>query len=474
MLFKKKINASENGISDALRLKEKTRALSEKTYNKLLQIIYDDLRDVSNIGYANKVIKTFKTPTSYLTYDIAKRFLALVGHRDAHYHALLQYEQLYPRNMTDDVDLDLCHLFVEKMLSKLFFLYQLEQAKELMLKNIYFDRDLKRIEIHDLILRIEQRVIKLANDATEVAMRAMVQRDLITRIDIITFKQVVADSVTMEFIKNKSRIQMGNYEISMKRKVKDFRLLSIPQLKENIAQLLQDDAASIRSEGSYASIAAVGSADTVRSVGSAASVRSVGSYASIASVATYASIAPISSVEATASHGTVIPRPPHSSTFTVEAAHTFLKAYLGDNTSLSGTSYLGSVSSRRSLSSKVSKISIMSLIPPAYADSLNFPEEMVTDVLYEKMSFWQRLVILTLEDTDRYKQGTMVTLYYTGENNVYAWHTQEECFTYHYPLSFANERAIPTREECEMHLCALAKKYARQRSSLYSRTTSHA
>ncbi|WP_039056029.1 hypothetical protein [Enterobacter sp. Bisph1] len=246
MVLKPRIDAKKHGVSVALHLKRDTELLSAKTVNKLLQIIYDDLRDIINVVYAARSEVNYTLPGSIVTANLARRFIIEAGERDER-GMLVPEDWRYFQNWhfyTDTTCMmdgyESCHLLIKKMFSKCLFVSELEKAKTILANSPYLQSDPNRRQIEDFILRAEVKAKQQKNHAINDAMERMRTIGLFRSENLTAFKQIVSEYIAREFDTNKSTLTMNSYKMMMKRKVKHFILLDTAQLKERIDTILSD------------------------------------------------------------------------------------------------------------------------------------------------------------------------------------------------------------------------------------------
>ncbi|WP_039056501.1 hypothetical protein [Enterobacter sp. Bisph1] len=158
-----KINAKKNGIYDALLIDHNVDVLSDTTVNKLLQILHDDLRNVSNIVFAHSARKKYYNPAASLTADIARRFIQKAGRKNnfgillAAEREYLNHERLLYENLSVMPGFESCKYLVEKMFSKILFLQELLKAKDFLRESPIVQTDQNRNEILSFISRAEAK-----------------------------------------------------------------------------------------------------------------------------------------------------------------------------------------------------------------------------------------------------------------------------------------------------------------------------
>ncbi|WP_039056504.1 hypothetical protein [Enterobacter sp. Bisph1] len=238
------INTRRDGIFAALKMKEQTAELSNKTINKILQILYDDLRDANNLIYANQTRKKFPLPAASLTADLAVRFIQEIGQKDSYGRLLpvdrdyVRSDRLLPEKLCQETGFELCRLLVGKMLTKILFLDELKKAQALLNESPSLQTDKHRQHIEQFISRITVLVLAQRQQAIKDVMQKMFAMGLFRTINLEYFTQVVLNTFTIEIVRNRSRIKMRSPEIALKRRVSKIVCLKTELLKEKIEEIL--------------------------------------------------------------------------------------------------------------------------------------------------------------------------------------------------------------------------------------------
>lgn len=81
------------------------------------------------------------------------------------------------------------------------------------------------------------------------------------------------------------------------------------------------------------------------------------------------------------------------------------------------------------------------------------------DLLRKQLNLWEKLNDLNGKDASKYSKGTKITLYYSGENDVFDWYTEEECLENNYPLRKPVIRQIPAEQTYKDEVDKLLVRY---------------
>ncbi|WP_039056521.1 hypothetical protein [Enterobacter sp. Bisph1] len=245
MFSKSKINPRIDGIYVALHKKNNTKILSAKTVNKLLQILYDDLREINNTVYCDRTRTALGNPAAVLTRDIVRQFIKDAGQRDPHSGLLIPEENAYlisrrllPGHLSNIRGFASLQIYIGQMLSKFLYVDELAKAKTLLEECSFLRTDPNRSHILNFIQKAELKAQYLKKSAIQATMSRMHTLKLFRRENITIFTQLVTEYINPTFLDNKARLVMKCPELSAKRKVKHFRSLSTEQLKQGIEKLL--------------------------------------------------------------------------------------------------------------------------------------------------------------------------------------------------------------------------------------------
>ncbi|WP_039056502.1 hypothetical protein [Enterobacter sp. Bisph1] len=239
-MFSNKINPQVNNIYDSLRLKEDKSFLSAKTVNKLLQILYDDLKDAANIVFTSSTRRRFDNPAAHLTRDLAVRFIHDVARNSSYSNNdRLANARLPPEEICGIEGFEVCRLLIEKMYTKIFLWEQLYKAMLALRGSSYLQTDPNRKELLEFITHSWDQLNTHSLRITCATQLKMQQMGLIdVDISCTNFRDVVMRSFAVAVVNNKSRLNMRHIDISMKRRVDNIEPLSTRQLKTNIQEIL--------------------------------------------------------------------------------------------------------------------------------------------------------------------------------------------------------------------------------------------
>ncbi|WP_039055127.1 hypothetical protein [Enterobacter sp. Bisph1] len=246
MFFKPTINPKKQGISAAIEMKENTEEISAKTVNKLLQILYDDLKNANNISYDKNTLKYTNAPAHHVTRDLIRLFIAVAAERNARNRMVAaDRAYYYSRNLYIGVverlpGFQTCCLLVEKMLTKYLFIYELNRAKEILNQSRFLQSDPRRLEVLNFILKAEIIVQQKNETITNNTMMKMYHMGLIRNTNLPAFKTSVKEFIEVIVLPKKVKLKLYSPKIIVKRHVKHFRPYSTDQLKANIEALLVD------------------------------------------------------------------------------------------------------------------------------------------------------------------------------------------------------------------------------------------
>ncbi|WP_039055126.1 hypothetical protein [Enterobacter sp. Bisph1] len=247
MSFKPKINPRKYGISAALEMKGATRNLSNKSVNKILQILYDDLVDCSNLNYDSETLNYDLDPSRRITRHFVTRLIQLAGERDMHRRLIEEeLDYLLSDGLTDDnlikiTGFDTCRILIVRMFAKSLFVLELSKAKKLLEESPFLHSDPRRQEIKNFILRTELKAQQQKEQAIHRTMDKFHQLRLIRTPNLWTMTELVNDIIKEQFFDKKTKVRLAMQGLSLKRVVNDFHSLSTDILKTKIDEVLNDE-----------------------------------------------------------------------------------------------------------------------------------------------------------------------------------------------------------------------------------------
>ncbi|WP_039055123.1 hypothetical protein [Enterobacter sp. Bisph1] len=144
MFFKPRINPKKQGISIALEMKKDTKNISQKTSNKILQILYNDLLDISNIFFDTATLRRKFYPSGEITRYLVVNLIRNAGVRNKTGHLIGQEincffsERIFDENILSIDGFHHCRLLLARMFSKCLFALEIETAKNYCRKVIFY------------------------------------------------------------------------------------------------------------------------------------------------------------------------------------------------------------------------------------------------------------------------------------------------------------------------------------------------
>ncbi|WP_039057299.1 hypothetical protein [Enterobacter sp. Bisph1] len=247
MLFKSTIDAKKHGIYTAVNKKNDIPELSDKSVNKLLQVLHDDLIDINNVYCTYPVYDVHIKPAALLIRHIVRCFIIATGEK-GHDGLLIPEERFYFNSPWLRTELlperwgyESCKILLERMLSKYLFVFELAKAKELLEVSPFLSTDPNRREILTWVSRIESKAQQQKKHVTELLMAEMLGAHMFRNANSNAFNNAVQRVLSAQFCNDKAKIKFQGDRFSFKRKVKKLNLMSTALLKEKIEDILFDN-----------------------------------------------------------------------------------------------------------------------------------------------------------------------------------------------------------------------------------------
>ncbi|WP_039056503.1 hypothetical protein [Enterobacter sp. Bisph1] len=477
-----RIDPKVNGIHDALHLKKDKALISDRTMNKLLQILYDDLRDAHNIVFTNHTRERLDNPSAHLTRDLAVRFI----HQAVRPYIplpdvpldieALNSPRLLPGEICKVPGFDVCRVLIGKMFTKLLFLHELLKAKELLNGSQFNATDPRRREILEYIKLVAQKVVQQVKQAVTETRLKMQRMELFRNGLDHVFNNAVLDSYTIDFLNNKTQINMLNNGISMERKVYDFRPLSTTDLQERINEFLGIEGVPVASAPPPARVAPAAQSSRSAPVTPAAPAAPVARAAPVAQASSSArrssgtpppsSSVPLLIINDTISLEDFVNLPAGMNVLLIPGAtrqqitNEFNAA--AADAAAEARAAATAADARRAAAAVGAEEAARAAASARPAD---FGVSTTTHEQIKEMAMWEKLKDLANENSVKYPSGTEVTLYFVKQDNDVDWYTKEECLDKKLNATDSITKQIPTEEQYRIAMEQLRQKYVREREA---------